>query len=68
MKADLHCHSFFSDGNHSPAFLLQRAQELQISHLAITDHDHITVLDNPLSNLNCVKLIPGVEVLSLIHI
>ena len=62
MKADLHCHSFFSDGNHSPAFLLQRAQELQISHLAITDHDHITVLDNSLSNLHCVKLIPGVEV------
>ena len=62
MKPDLHCHSFFSDGKHSPEFLLQRAQELQISHLSITDHDHITVLDNSFSELYSVKLIPGVEI------
>jgi len=62
MKPDLHCHSFFSDGKHSPEFLLQRAEELQISHLSITDHDHITVLDNSFSKLYSVKLIPGVEI------
>ena len=39
MNVDLHCHSYYSDGKHSPDFLIQRARENQISHLAITDHD-----------------------------
>jgi len=41
IKADLHTHSFYSDGNHAPEFLLQRARENQVTHLAITDHDCI---------------------------
>lgn len=62
MKADLHCHSFFSDGKHSPEFLLQRAKELSITHIAITDHDCITMLNKSLVDHYCVKVIPGVEI------
>lgn len=41
MYAELHCHSHFSmlDGASSPAALVDRAVELGMSHLAITDHN-----------------------------
>ena len=39
MKADLHCHSHYSDGKQSPSFLLARAKEKGVTHLALTDHD-----------------------------
>ncbi|MEC8804325.1 MAG: PHP domain-containing protein, partial [Pseudomonadota bacterium] len=61
MKADLHCHSHFSDGQHPPQFLLDRAVANNVSHLAITDHDCL---------LNCselkippgLTLVPGLEI------
>ena len=62
MKADLHCHSYFSDGKHSPDFLLKRAEANNISHLAITDHDFAynpAVAEGRKSN---VHLISGVEI------
>ncbi len=39
--AELHCHSNFSmlDGASSPAALVERALELGMTHLALTDHD-----------------------------
>lgn len=61
MNIDLHCHSFYSDGKHSPDYLVQQARELQLSHLAITDHDHITELDATVDTTG-VTLIPGVEI------
>ena len=39
MKADLHCHSHFSDGTLSPSELLDLAQQAGITDLALTDHD-----------------------------
>lgn len=39
MKFDLHCHSYFSDGELSPAAVIGLAIENDISHLALTDHD-----------------------------
>ena len=61
MKADLHCHSHFSDGQHPPQFLLDRAVANNVTHLAITDHDCL---------LNCselkippgLTLVPGLEI------
>ena len=47
MKADLHCHSHFSDGQHPPQFLIDRAVANHVTHLAITDHDCL---------LNCSEL------------
>jgi|TARA_B100002003_G_scaffold251730_1_gene297032 hypothetical protein len=60
LKVDLHCHSHFSDGKHSPEFLLSRADHNQLTHLAITDHDYVAF---PLTeNNSSVNLIPGVEI------
>lgn len=62
MNLDLHCHSSFSDGNHSPDFLFRRAAENGVTHLAITDHDCTTALEKPLENNYGVTLISGVEI------
>lgn len=40
-RADLHCHTNFSDGTLSPIELLDLAKKLELSGLAITDHDTI---------------------------
>jgi predicted metal-dependent phosphoesterase TrpH len=40
-RADLHCHTTFSDGTMTPAELLQLAKESGLSGIAITDHDTI---------------------------
>ena len=61
MKIDFHCHSHFSDGHHSPQFLLQRAAENQLTHLAITDHDCITDLSK-LEIPAGLILVPGIEI------
>ena len=62
MKADLHCHSYFSDGKHSPDFLLNRAEANNISHLAITDHDFILNPRDIPEGESKVHLISGVEI------
>ena len=36
---DLHCHSSFSDGTCSPAELVEKAAQIGLSGVAITDHD-----------------------------
>lgn len=62
MRVDLHCHSHFSDGKHAPEFLLARAREIGLSHLAITDHDYIPPLPEPGETHGSLTLIPGVEI------
>lgn len=58
MKVDLHCHSDLSDGKQSLPWLIERAIENGVTHLAITDHDFAQKLEQP-ENL---KLIEGVEI------
>lgn len=41
LNADLHCHSFVSDGTQSPAALAQRAKDNGVELWALTDHDEI---------------------------
>lgn len=41
-KADLHCHSTFSDGSLEPEALLDLAFEKGLSALSITDHDTVS--------------------------
>ncbi len=68
MRFDLHVHSTASDGALTPSQLIERACELGLTALSITDHDSIDgivpavceVRDRPLI------LIPGVE-LSTVH-
>lgn len=40
-KADLHCHTTFSDGSLSPQALIDKAKAIGLSALSITDHDSV---------------------------
>ncbi len=42
--ADLHLHTYYSDGTFSPAELIQRAKGVDLSCIAITDHDTVDAL------------------------
>ncbi len=48
-RADLHCHSLFSDGTDSPQALIQKAIDIGLSGLAITDHDTIAAYGEALA-------------------
>ncbi|MDQ2088220.1 PHP domain-containing protein, partial [Herbivorax sp. ANBcel31] len=41
MFADLHIHSFYSDGTNSPKELVKLAKENNVSVIAMADHDTI---------------------------
>jgi 3',5'-nucleoside bisphosphate phosphatase len=61
---DLHTHSSFSDGSDTPEQLAQKAHDLGISAIALTDHD--TTLSHPEMAAACerlgLELVNGVEV------
>jgi predicted metal-dependent phosphoesterase TrpH len=61
---DLHTHSSFSDGSDTPTQLAEKAHDLGISAIALTDHD--TTLSNDEMSAACSKfgleLVTGVEV------
>lgn len=63
MKIDLHCHSYFSDGDLSPAALLEHAGEVGITHLALTDHDTVNGLEEArrAAVQHDIRLIDGLE-------
>ena len=67
LSADLHTHTNFSDGELSPAEILNEAILKNIHYLAITDHDTLSGYKKAKkiikdSNFNQVTLIPGVEI------
>ena len=43
--ADLHLHTFFSDGTFTPEELVERASKLGFSAIALTDHDTVEGCD-----------------------
>lgn len=45
MKIDLHSHTYFSDGHLSPKELIDRAHNMQVDVLSITDHDTVAGLE-----------------------
>ena len=61
---DLHTHSNFSDGSDSPAELAQKAHDLGVTAISLTDHD--TTLSHEPMKAACdrlgLELIPGFEV------
>ena len=61
MKADLHCHSYFSDGKHPASFLIERALINKVTHLALTDHD-CTNVHIGLEKFQELTIIKGVEI------
>lgn len=66
IKAELHSHSTFSDGQYSPSALLQMCQEQEVALWALTDHDTcegcLEVMDHEAFADTEVSFIPGVEV------
>lgn len=62
-RADLHTHTFFSDGGDSPETLLQQAKERQLSGIAITDHDTVEAFATalPFAKQIGVLLLSGIE-------
>lgn len=63
-EADLHNHTTFSDGSLTPGELVQKACELGIKVLGVTDHDTIDGLKEALQagNRLSVDVLPGVEI------
>jgi hypothetical protein len=61
---DLHTHSTASDGIYSPTELLQRAHEVGLRVLALTDHDSTGGLDEASEAALhlAIDLIPGIEI------
>jgi 3',5'-nucleoside bisphosphate phosphatase len=61
---DLHTHSTFSDGSDTPTQLAQKAHELGISAIALTDHDTTASHDEMATACaeHGIELIPGTEI------
>ena len=70
MRADLHTHTIFSDGELIPAELVRRAMVLGHNVIAITDHVDMTNVEFVASNVakacelkdDFIPVIPGVEI------
>ena len=62
--ADLHTHSNASDGELTPAALVEKARALGLSTLALTDHDTTQGLEEARAAAALAKLefIPGIEI------
>lgn len=67
-RADMHCHSIYSDGSLSPRELLLLAKQKALSGLAITDHDTVDAYPTavPAAQEIGIELISGVE-FSAVH-
>lgn len=70
MRADMHTHTVFSDGELIPAELVRRAMVLGHDMIAITDHVDMTNVAHVASSVaravelceDYIKVIPGVEI------
>ncbi|MDA8813354.1 PHP domain-containing protein [Candidatus Actinomarina sp.] len=58
MSIDLHLHSENSDGTDSPESIIEKAIEIQLEAISITDHEYLT---NVPTSEN-IEIIKGVEV------
>jgi predicted metal-dependent phosphoesterase TrpH len=71
MKIDLHSHTFYSDGQLSPKELIDRAHNMQVDVLAITDHDTVEGIPEALVYQAKLKrklhILPGVEISTSWH-
>ena len=61
---DLHCHTKISDNSYSVTDIISLARTLEISHLAITDHDTTKGLQKAMAIgiEQSVEVIPGIEI------
>lgn len=61
---DLHCHSTFSDGTYTPEALIESAEEIGLTAVALTDHDTVSGIPDALEAARGkrVRFVPGVEI------
>ena len=64
MRADLHLHSFCSDGRYAPAEVVARCKQAGLSLCALTDHDSMEGVPEALAAAKelCIGCVPGWEV------
>ncbi len=64
LRADLHSHSFYSDGTMAPGDVARRAAEHGVELYALTDHDEVSGLAEASAAASACALafVPGVEV------
>ena len=70
MRAELHTHSIFSDGELIPAELVRRAEYIGVNAIAITDHVDMSNVEFVVKNVvkaaeltdSSIRVIPGVEI------
>jgi len=65
-KVDLHVHTSYSDGVHSPFEIIQKAKRAGIDAISITDHDNISAIKEAtkIGEEVGIEVIPGVEISS----
>jgi len=65
-KIDLHTHTYFSDGQHSPEELIMKVKEAGIDIISITDHDTVNGIPEAIDagKKYGVEIIPGLEISS----
>lgn len=63
-KTDLHMHTNYSDGFHSPEKLIEKANSRDIKILSLTDHDNVNGIDEAVTHAKKfdIEIIPGVEI------
>ncbi len=63
-KVDLHTHTSYSDGYHSPEELIQKAKTVGIETIGITDHDNLAAIETAteVGKQLGIEVIPGVEI------
>lgn len=62
--ADLHVHTIASDGAYSVREVLEQARKVNLSAIAITDHDSVEALPEAfaLSSRYGIEIVPGIEI------
>lgn len=65
-SADLHLHTFFSDGTYSPLQLIEEAKRVDLSAISVVDHDTVLGVEPTLEigKENGIEVIPGIELTS----
>ena len=66
---DLHIHSTFSDGMYSPTEIVERAEQIGLGGIALTDHDTIAGIGEFMSAdvKSSIIRVPGVEISTEYH-
>jgi 3',5'-nucleoside bisphosphate phosphatase len=63
MPVDLHLHTVHSDGNWTPQQLIDKAVELKLRHIAVTDHDTTAGIAEAVAHAgDRIEIIPGIEI------